>query len=281
MYGIKNLKLYDNTLCHLEETIDNYSKYVDMVANLTKRQYEKYMVGISTDELINNSSLENEDSFLISLYLHSKKNNSVHYIRKKFSTAITIQDINELHSKIIAGTNSDFEQNRRYRDGTYIEDYTKWVGYFHPITGEKVIDYIPLNPELVIPTMEKIVFYNNEDTKNPIYGNLFLKPMILHGGIAAIQPFADGNTRTARLIQYGNLWKQTNKFYNTDFSCPILYFSNRYKVYRGNYRANIKDIAVEQNDDAWNRWFDFNMNMIDEQIYKMTNTLQDASKILK
>lgn len=192
MYGINNLKIYDTTLWHLQETMDNYSSYVEKVANLTKKQYEKYVVGIATDELINNSSVENEDSFLISLFLHSKKNNSVHYVKKMFSKDITIEDINELHAKIIAGTKSDKEENRRYRDGLYPDDYTKWVGYFDG-DGQRVVEYMPLNPELVIPTMEQIVAYNNEDTKDSIFGNMFLKPMILHGGIAVIQPFGEPN----------------------------------------------------------------------------------------
>ena len=41
------------------------------------------------------------------------------------------------------------------------------------------------------------------------------------------------------------------------------------------YRALLKNIAVEKDNDAWNKWFNYNLNMVDEQLYKITNDLDE------
>lgn len=52
---------------------------------------------------------------------------------------------------------------------------------------------------------------------------------------------------------------------------PTLYLSKNYRQTRGQYRSLIRDLATTRD---WNSWFNYNLNMIDEQLFFSSNNLQ-------
>ena len=106
--------------------------------------------------------------------------------------------------------------------------------------------------------------YYNQETANEI--DILLKPLIVHGLIAALQMFEDGNTRLGRVIQSIELWHLSNQFLETKLPQPALYMSRSYYPFREQYREKITNIVVENNQEGWNNWLHFNLNRIEDQI---------------
>lgn len=281
---INNFKLLGNTESILNYVLEKYSDYVYKLGNLTTNQLNKYLKTMRMQELINNQNLDNEDSFLIMAYNLSNKNTSIQMMEKIFSSSndIDVKDINLLHSKVIEGTKSDKPQNYGFRTPERSSDDDTWVGYFDE-DGNKVVEYKPVSAKDVIADMQNLCNYINSNEKicNNNYYDLFIKPILIHGWLAVSQPFNDGNTRTARLLQYGELWKQTNKIYNLELKEPAFYFSKRYLLYQGSYRECVKNLAVYDDNDVMNRWIRFNANMIDEELHNSDERIQKFIKSIK
>lgn len=274
--GIHNIKIFDNTLFHLEEIENTYIKYMEKLKELPFLQYHAFVSALESQELINNQMMEQENSFLITLYKNIQNENPIDYLCHMFGSDVTLAQIDKLHSILVYGTEADKEQNVRFRNGDYASDYDKWVGYYH--NGKQVIQYVPPNPGEVMKRMQDIVHFLNNSRERSLLYNIFIKSFIFHLEIAALQPFGDGNTRTARLLQSGSIWKESNRALNEKFERPILYASHRYKLYAGTYRKNIQSVVVDKSNEAWNRWFEFNLNMFDEVFYKMNNDLDYVLK---
>ncbi len=269
--GMHNLKIFDNTLYHLEEVENTYIEYIKKLEQLPIPQYQAFLTTLESQELMSTQIMEKENSFLIRLYQSLQRENPIDYLCQMFLGEITLEQIDHLHTILIYGTDADKEENARYRNGDFLSDYEKWVGYYQ--YGNKVVQYIPPDPKEVIKYMENIVHFMNNSKERSLLYNTFIKSFIVHLELAALQPFGDGNTRTARLLQSGSIWKDSKELLNKNMNRPILYASCRYKLYAGTYRKNIQSIVVEKSNDAWNRWFEFNLNMFDEFFYKSNNDL--------
>ena len=277
---IKNFKVLGSTSYILETVLEKYTIYINKLENLTSNQLTTYLRAMRTQELINNQNLDNEDSFMITAYNLTKRNTSIKILEKLFSDKelIGVKDIDSLHSRVIEGTKADKEENYGFRNPERSEDDDTWVGHFDE-SGNKIIEYMPIPSKDVINDMQNLCDYINSDNQHEL--DLFIKPILIHGWLAVSQPFNDGNTRTARLLQYGELWKQTNKKYNLHFKEPTFYFSKKYLLYRESYRGYIKDLAVQDNNDAMNRWIRFNANMIDEELNTTDDRINKFIKVVK
>lgn len=270
--GISNIKIFDNTLFHLEEIENTYINYMETFKQLSLKKQNAFLTTLETQEIVSTQSMEIQNSFLAQLYNNIQDENPIDYLCEMFKKDITLEQIDKLHSILICGTPADQEKNARFRNGDYASDYNKWVGYME--NGNRVIQYIPPDPKEVMEQMKSIVYFINNNKERSLLFNIFIKSFIFHFEIAALQPFGDGNTRTARLLQSGNIWKETNQCLCQTLEKPILYASHRYKVYAGTYRNYIKQVVVEKDNEAWNRWFNFNLNMFDEVLYKYNNDIK-------
>lgn len=278
MKNIRNLKVYDSTMFHLDDVISMYNEYIEKINNMSDLQRKTFLRIIEDNELIDNQTVENENSFLVTFYSKLEKQHSLNYLKTMFSKKNTsVEEVNHLHSIMINGSSADEPQNHRYRDGSHPSDDQRWVGYYDS-NNKPVVEYVPIPSNMVMQEMKSLIDYVNDLSDNSIFSNIFIKPMIIHAEMAVMQPFGDGNTRTARLLQYGDMWKLTNEQSSNHVLKPVLYLSDRYKIYRRDYRTYIKNIAVQKDDDAWNKWFDFNLNMIDEKLYK---SLNDVDQIVR
>ena len=270
--GITNLTIYDSTLFHLEETEIAYKQYLDKLLNseISSKNISTLLRVLKNRELLRTQEAELENSFLMAVYQMTQRKNSIDVMIKTLSNRhpLTDKQFQELHKMVIQGTSDDIEENYPYRS-----DNNKWVGTFGT-TGEKKIDYMPPDYNQIEEYAKLILEFLSKDSSD-MFNNVFLKPFTGHALIAYLQPFGNGNTRVARLLQHGYIWLNTMREYNMKLESPALFLSENYMMTRHQYRTLIKNIAVEKDNDAWNKWFNYNLNMVDEQVFKTSKDLDE------
>ena len=136
------------------------------------------------------------------------------------------------------------------------------VGYFDE--NEKRIDFLPISyDEIEWALAYFISYFNKPEVKEE---ELLIKPFILHGLLATLQMYEDGNTRLGRTFQHLKMFMLTNKFLDVDLKLPVLYFSRTYLPYRKQYRDLIAEVALKPDNESWNKRLLFNLRRVQDQI---------------
>lgn len=259
--NIKNIKIYDNTMFHIDDVLNKYVEYLEILQQLDPSKLKKFIRHLKNREIINNQETEMEESFMLELFKLSQRKDSIDITMKAFEDdSITIDEIKKIHRVVIKGSSDDLEDNYDLRS-----DNKKWVGHYGT-NGAQRVDYIPPDFNEIEELLTEVLSYLNEQD-NTNFINIFIKPLIAHAALAYIQPFGNGNTRLARVLQHCKICNSTNKMFNTEFTHPTIYLSRNYLLSRGQYRGLITNLAVNKDDDAWNKWFEYNLNMLDEQLF--------------
>lgn len=251
-----------NTLEHLRDTLEEYKRYLDAIEKLSPPFKEAYLRLIAKNELVNNQEMEHEDEFLIQLGLEidgEKKKNSISVMTDSIleNKPLSITKFKQLHRLLIRGTSDDIERNYDIRDfETYVHEF---------VDGVEKVSYIPPTPTEIRPYLRNIIKYLNEsDTTKE--DTVLLNSILIHFYIAALQPFGNGNTRLSRLLEYGSIFKLTRDILHSEITSPALFASGRYLVSRKNYRDYISLLVNAPTDENFNRWLNYNLNMLDEQL---------------
>ena len=58
-----------------------------------------------------------------------------------------------------------------------------------------------------------------------------------------------------------------------DLELPLVYASRQYAAYRDDYRKKVENIVLNNDVEAWEAWFDFNLKRIQDGIYYNINCL--------
>lgn len=270
--NIRKIKIYDNSMFHIEDVLEKYKEYLNRLQQLEPNKLKYFIKNLKNREIVNNQETEMEESFLIELFQLSQRKDSIDITMKYFEdNNLTIDELKKIHRVVIKGSSDDLEANYNLRS-----DNNKWVGAFGS-NGERSIDYIPPNYEEIESLLNEVLSYLNEQD-NTNFENLFIKPLIVHALIAYIQPFGNGNTRLSRVLQHCKICNSTNKMFNTNFDYPTIYLSKNYLLSRGQYRGLIKNIAIDKDDNSWNKWFEYNLNMLDEQLFFLDNQLTQYNR---
>lgn len=99
-----------------------------------------------------------------------------------------------------------------------------------------------------------------------------------------IHPFSDGNGRTARMLHNIKFTDSINKIYGMNLKICPLNLSHSIFINKPTYARRIDDIYFDLDHDCneeINRWFNFLLNMIDEQIYYHNNRISNLDRALK
>lgn len=259
---IGNLDISDKLIKHIEYTTEILMEYLAEISELKDKKpgLSEYLKALKVGDIVDNQSLEKENSFLIGLYMQVKKENAIDKIIKllKQKGEISATDICRVHNTLLYGTSSEGVDLVRNKND-------KFVG---SIDNNGIqIDYLPLDYRDIKIALEEITELYNGRTSFEHFDNLLLRPLLIHGLFGAFQIFNDGNTRMGRLMQHALMWQLINKKTEYNFENPPIYATRSYFPYRGEYRDIIASLVVDNNSIAWNRWFDFNLNRIEDQIY--------------
>lgn len=263
--SIEKLELSGRVNAHLAETHANYLSFLRKLLSLDEKVLKLYLKTVKTRELINNQETELEQSFLIELYLNSQRKDSIEQVIQHFADGnITKEEIVKLHRIVIKNSADDDPKNYTFR-----KDDDKWVGHYGT-GGVQKVDYYPPKYSEIDAMLDYILFFLNDDVTARDINHTLIKPFIVHGFLGYLQAFGNGNTRLGRVLQHGKIWHMTGVQDGIDLASPAIYLSRNYLQTRPQYRTLLKNIAQEQN---WDAWLEYNLNMVDEQLYFSENNL--------
>lgn len=266
---VQNLTLSEQALNYIAFTEELYRKYHDIILSLPDDLRSNYLQTLKGEDIINNQVVEKENSFLLALYYKTHPKNAMDEMIRCCNSEITASEFIKIHDKLLDGTSSEDQKGLR-------EDNLKFVGTY--VAGQRQIDYFPILEKDIVKALREYLSLINDKKRVQSKEDAFLKPIIYHGLLAALQLFKDGNTRYARLIQHINLWYYTNQTLGYDFSLPTVYATKQYAAGRASYRGLIKSIAITENDDAWNNWIIFNLKCLQNNIWVNQSNIETLKR---
>ncbi len=254
--SIKDIELDQDIKKLLESINDYYMDYLGDINKLSPDFRRIFLTTIKDADVIDNQSMEKEDSFLISIYRQIQKDNYAVDKIKKVSF-FDPDSLKEIHEDLLKYTSSSQGKLSGFRDND-----RKYVGYIDEYTNERVIEYFPVKSSEIENVAKKICDYINSPDEEE---NIFIKPIIVHGLIAAYQMFNDGNTRFARLVQHELIRRNTNNL-GYSFEAPTFYATRLYYPLRAVYRGLITKLVLNHDNNAWKEWIKFNAKTFDNSI---------------
>lgn len=271
---IKNYKMSTSIREHMGYTLQGYKEYIYSLMQLDPKDRKIFLNVLKDLELRNNQEMEHEDPFMIELDIstHNGKPQSsidVMTIMVLDNQPLNTRKIEQIHRLIIRGTADDREINYPIRE---FETYVYEVN-----NGVEKVSYVPPSPEEIRPYLKKLYSFLNENG-NEGELEVFYKPILEHFYIAALQPFGNGNTRLARLMEYIGIFKLSRERLGLEIDKPALFMSKNHLLSRKSYRDYISGVVCDPTDENMNKWINYNLNMIDEQLNYCGNILYKRYK---
>ena len=137
---VDKIKLSDKLKGHLKDAENYFYDYLNDISILgdSKPGLNEYLNAIKAGDIIDNQSLEKENSFLIGLQMQVQREAAIDKIIRyaKEGKEITKKDILRVHNTLLRGTSS--EDNKLVRDKN-----EKRVGHFEG--NDRIIDYFPID----------------------------------------------------------------------------------------------------------------------------------------
>lgn len=268
---LDKLKISKQNIVSSEYTLELYEELVNKLYTMDQKIADKYLLQLKNTDIIDNQSLEKEDSFLISLYKSFEKKAAIDFLIENYGKELNKNKLVDIHDNVLRGTSSSKKKGLR-------TDNFKFVGSWE--NGERKIQYFPILYTQIDEAIDKFLeFYNSNINNLDKEYDIFVKPIIYHGLLAALQLFNDGNTRFARLIQNVEIWGLMNNKLDKSIKLPILYATKQYFPYRNEYRNLIKNIAIYHDEDSWNKWISFNLKRFQESLYVGDDRLNFIKKM--
>ena len=260
---VDKIKLSDNTKSHIEYTNELLFEYLRDIYALKEETpgLKEFLVALKAADVIDNQSLEQENSFLLGLYMQTIEETAQQKLEQYFKNNVKINKelLKDLAKTLLTGTSTKPE-------GIIRESNEKFVGRM--VNGEPIISYFPIDYHDIDEGLTRVSEIYNERLAGETYDNLFMQPFLIHGLFGALQMFGDGNTRMGRLHQHMLLWQLINERTEYNFDSPPLFFSRAYYPFRGDYRALIANLVKNGDSEAWNEWFLFNLKRLEDQIFQ-------------
>lgn len=258
-----------------EYTIELYLELYDKLINCNEEVQRVFLNTLKEADIVDNQSIEKEDSFLITLLRNLERTTSIDLLLKKYCNDkfISREDFIKIHDNLLDGTSSDDKIGLRDND-------LKFVGsiMINPTTKfhyeNRAISYFPLKHSEIDEALTKLLDYINNGVKIKNKYDILLIPIACHGLIASLQLFKDGNTRYGRLIQNIMMFKLLNDDLHLNLNLPLVYATRQYAAFRDDYRKFVEDIVVNNNNEAWDEWFNFNLKRIQDGIFRNISSLE-------
>ena len=264
---ISRIKLLPRVLEHLEDTNKEFDKYINELFKYDEEYIINYWIYLLYIELVSNQKIES-----------LKQDESRILDNKIFFDTLSINHkrIHTLHNFI---TDGELEPTFSYRD-TEVN-----VSKINS-DGSEDIFWRGAKAEDVVKFMNDFIKIYKQGGTSLIFSNPFLVSSLMHLLFLRIHPYSDGNGRTARIIHNIKFTESINKLYGSRLKISPLNISESILINKITYVKRIDNIYFDIKHDSNNEinaWFDFILDMVDEQLYKSMNMLQeiDSSFIKK
>lgn len=258
---IDKIEISDNLQMHLEYTNDLLREYLEEIMELEGKRpgLIEFLKAIKEGDVVDNHGLEKVNSFLVGLYSQMPRETAMERLVRYYKNGkeITSKNFLGIHSTLLYGTSVDEDKVRTSN--------SKFVG--RVVNGERVVDYFPIDYKDIRKAVNKIIEVYNGRLFDNGFDNVFFQPFLVHGLIGALQMFDDGNTRLGRVMQHALIWQLINERTEFNFELPPVYATRAYYPLRCKYRELIAMLVKNNDNVAWNKWFDFNLDRIEDSIY--------------
>ena len=259
---LDNLDISDKLYSHIGYMNGLLVEYLDEVMELdnVKPGLSEFLRALRVGDVVDNQKLDEQNSFLIGLYMQLSRETAMGKLIKYANNGkkITGMDMFNLNSTLLYGTSSE-------DDGAVRTENNKFVGKF--VNGERIIDYFPIDCVYVKEAADRIALLYNDRLTGSEYDNVFIQPFLIHGLLGGLQIFNDGNTRMGRVMQHALMWQLINEKTKFNFDMPPVYATRSYYPLRYKYRDDITKLVTDGDNYAWNNWFDFNLDIVEDSIY--------------
>jgi Fic family protein len=246
---------------HLQDTNHDFIEYIKKLSKYDPEYIMNYWVYLLYTELKYSRKIENIEFDKIDL-----TEDSVFFD----TLAISHKRIHELHNFAMVGEEPSFS----YRTNPVnVSRYNR--------DGKEEIFWRGVNPEDINKFMNDFIKIYKHSDLSILMSNPFLKSALVHLLFVRIQPYGDGNGRTARLLHNAKFTSSINKIYGTRLKLSPLNLSESIYLNKPTYARALDNIYFDlkhDNNDAINDWFNVMLNMVDEQIYASSNKVDSINK---
>ena len=261
---VKKIHLKDELLEHMEDTNQEFTEYFNKLKNYSDysvmtwfiamfNKEMRYSHRIESNHFIHPERIKNEDVFFDTLQMSHKR-------------------IKDLHQFVTDGTESYDYRKNEVKVGCRLQN------------GEEQIYWRGAKPEDVKRFMDDYISLYKKKSLSVLNTNPFLRSALMHLLFVRIHPFSDGNGRTARMIHNMCFTESINNHFGMKLKiCPLnlsqSILMNQY-TYVNRIDDTYFDLEHDCNDEI-NRWFDYILNMVDEQLYHWTLNLPNLENDFK
>lgn len=290
---IKNITITDEVKNHLNNTMNDLEKYLSILTSYSLEAQYQFLYDYLLKETIDSIRLERQ------LYSSErlKMLNDVFLIDGKINHE-KIKCINKCmraNDKILSDTEFEKLKKEKNKMMTYIEyknlmdynlsgNYRKDIIWIGDESGIEYALHIPPRPELIQNYMDDFIKYYNDDKLDNDLNNPIIKAALIHIIFIKIHPFANGNGRTVRILMNNYLKRTLNKQYDLNVIFPPINLSKSFDLSRLSYFQKQNDIKYDSftdNNIAFNKWFDYVLVCVDEQLYFLNNRLEHYKTLLE
>ena len=267
---IEKIKVDPFVLEHMEDINKEFDEYFKELSKLDDKFVLYFLTSLARDEINNNQKVENHkikdfDFSIANLFFDSLE--------------ISHNRIHELH-RFAMKDDENIEKHGVYRK--------------NPARVSKIYDdkeeiyWYGVEPEDINKFMDDFIKVYKSRKPSVLDSNPFIKSSLIHLLLAKIQPYFDGNRRTARTLHNIKFTEIINEIYDMDLKiCPInlsesitLNILSYIKVLNNTYFDLNHD-----NNEIINYWFNLMLNMYEEQLYRnkyvIDNIDENVQKILE
>ncbi len=260
---IKRIKLLPFVLEHLEDTSLNFDRYMKNLSQFDKDFIYNFFYNLLYVELESNQAIENHN-FDISLLDDETL---------LFDTlTINNKRIHALHNFALK---KEIENGKFQKSTSYRQQEVKVSRYNHTRCEEEIF-WRGVQSKDVTKFMNDFIRIYRSSGVSLLYSNPFLFSSLIHLLFVRIHPYVDGNGRTARIIHNIKFTEMVNKLYGTRLKISPLNLSKSLLVNKQTYVNKLNniyfDLEHDSNEDI-NKWFNFVLDMADEQIFYASNHL--------
>lgn len=290
---IKNITITDEVKNHLNNTMNDLEKYLSILTSYSLEAQYQFLYDYLVKETIDSIRLERQlysserlkmlnDGFLIDGKINHEKIKCIN----KWMRA---------NDKILSDTEFEKLKKEKNKMMTYIEyknlmdynlsgNYRKDIIWIGDESGIEYALHIPPRPELIQNYMDDFIKYYNDDKLDNDLNNPIIKAALIHIIFIKIHPFANGNGRTVRILMNNYLKRALNKQYDLNVIFPPINLSKSFDLSRLSYFQKQNDIKYDNftdNNIAFNKWFDYVLVCVDEQLYFLNNRLEHYKPLLE
>lgn len=248
---IDKIKIEDSLLYHLEDTNNKFETYIKYLSLYDDYEIIYHWIISLFNEITSSQKLESH-----SINPNDVLKNDVFFDSLQISHA----RIKKLHNFAIGDLNQENQEGYRKNE--------VWIRRINH--GKDEVVWYGAKSEDVKRFMDDFIEFYKKNSIKAIYSNPFLKSAMVHLLFVRIHPFSDGNGRTARLIHNIKFTQSINNIYGTDLKISPLNISQNILLNKITYVNRLNDIYFDLEHDSnheINRWLDFVLDMVDEQIY--------------